>query len=253
MPDAELRQPASPPLRIHHFFLLMTCMALVACWRQALTEKLAESPRRSTNTPAAIFRISLTQTIGYGGMLAVTIASLAWKARRRTAPWEPGQWLALAGTVELAHLVIFTLDRFVPWFGPPEDGPRITMPVRREFVYYLACVAIVGIIAMRRNHGRVWQIAFGVLALQMLVYALGNGAFVAAGWSRGTESTFHRVLWISSESARFARTAALIAIAAAALIQLIRRPRDSWAHWCGVAFWLAMGWSFEIARCLSAL
>jgi hypothetical protein len=24
MPDAELRQPASPPLRIHHFFLVMT-------------------------------------------------------------------------------------------------------------------------------------------------------------------------------------------------------------------------------------
>jgi hypothetical protein len=250
---SEPLQSSSPPLRIHHFILAMTTMALVACWRLSLNAKLAEIPARfrSSNTLADILRISLTQTICYGGMSTVVIASLAWKVRHRTAGWQPGQWLAALAVADFLREIAFTLPRLISWPGPPQDGPTFTLPLRREFAYYLACAIVIGAVAIRANHGWVWRTALGVLAVQLLVYSLSNGALLASEVFHWDPPTVDHVFTYSIEAANYSRQAALSAIAVAALVNLIRTPRNSWTHWTGTVVWLAFGWSFEVARCLA--
>jgi hypothetical protein len=242
----------SPRLRIHHLVLIMTAMAFVATWRLALNDKLAEIPAkyRSSNTPSDILRISLAQIICYGGMLAVVLASSVWKARHRTTPWQPGQWLSLLGTIVLLHELAFTLPRFVDWFGPVIDGRSQTMPVRREFAFYLLCAIFIAYASWSIDCGFFWRLSLVALAVHLLVSSLSNGMFIWAGWFRWDNASVNQSMIAFIRIWHFAWRTALVAVTLTAVADLLRKSRMTWTHWAGVVLWLSLAWSSEIALIL---
>ena len=99
----------TPPLRLHHLLLWMAIAALIAAWQRHVTSTTALSH------PSVALPISLldhVQTaifvVTEATLVTVALLSIVRKVRGNVDRWEPGQWLALLATVEIAWHVFST-------------------------------------------------------------------------------------------------------------------------------------------------
>src|SRR5262245_51063652 len=98
-----------PPLRLHHFFMLIAATAVVlVTWRKEMEAIVAAGDGDAEQPSVARWIIS---AVVYGGQLTVSLLVVIWRCRRVVSRIQPGEWLSLitttSGLLQMLWYVLF--------------------------------------------------------------------------------------------------------------------------------------------------
>lgn len=215
----------------------MAIAALIAAWQQHVTSTT------TLNHPSVALPTSLlnhVQTaifvVTEATLATVALLSIVWKIRGNVGRWEPGQWIALLATTELAWHVFSSevaqaIDRnYLVWWG----NWTLWWDFAKSLVFALA-FSFLGYI---ESESRPWRIAFWILALFELLLITSYLSLIYENWD---DSTLALQGW-TWEALMSATAPALVirhaVVAIAAALNLRWGKRFGWAHWTAIVAWL---------------
>jgi hypothetical protein len=237
---------ALPPLRIHHFLLAMTGVALVAVYQGWNGGPVFASDYRQF--VAEIYRI--LSLILQTSAATTFFLLLKWRYHDRLQfEIEPGHWLLLLVTIEFVFTTL--LGNLYVQLGDQVDFSHLAF-VYDLFFRVLPQLLIAGAcaLAFQLNEKAHWKWLFIVICLIALSGALWLGIqLFPYGFMYGIFDLEWMPWWVHQPtSIFFAPAIQLFFLTKAVRSDQTANALRHWTHWCGVITWVAILLAFATMR-----
>jgi hypothetical protein len=246
MGDADNSEISLPPLRIHHFLLAMTGVALVAVYQGWNGGPIFVSDYRQF--VAEIYRIP---TLILQSSAALTFfLLLKWRYHDRLQfQIEPGHWLLLVVTIEFVLTTL--LGNLYMQLGDHEDFSHLAFTYDLFFrVMPQLLIAGTCAFAYQIDGQPSWKRLFQIIGLIALCGALWLGIqLIPYGFMYGIFDLEWMPWWVHQPTSIFFAPAIQVFF----LMKAIRSDQTAnicrhWTHWCGVITWGTILFAFATMR-----
>lgn len=166
-------------------------------------------------------------------MLGVAACSV-FRIQRFNDRWQPGQWLAAIGAMELAEQAYHSMR---PWYAHSSYPPSTRHFLGTILIgLVIACLAT---IAAVRSSGYVWRTMFAGLAFLRIVAAISTGIYWRATAMRWDWSSIEFLAGVFHPVSEWLYQIVNLSIVLAIVFDVWKRRRFCWAHWVGLLAWIS--------------